>query len=248
MNTNTDSEYFYNTLRDLFRSSGFNLIRRIRTEEYDSVVSPESRIPGLCPGSTSVILVGFAGHTFWSILKKFLNKNPGFRDSYEDWIDYYTVLRFMEIADLFEKHGLGWRAVFPFGEKSLALDFMKLGELGGTGTKGIIGVLIHPEYGPWISLRGAIISDIEFSRYDSPLSFNPCPECHKPCIPVCPANTVSEKGWDVPACMKFRLREIDCTDNCVSRRACPYGKEHQYTREQLGYHHAFVLKSIRGYF
>jgi epoxyqueuosine reductase QueG len=242
------SDFIYNRLADLFNDSGFNIIRRISVGEYDQGVSQSRRVTNLLPNAKSLILVGFAGKDFWEILQGFLKENPGFRDTREDWIDDYTVLRFMSATNILEDEKVDYRMAFPFGSACLALDFSTLGEVGGVGAKSLMGILINPEYGLWISLRGAIISDLEFAQYDEPLSsFNPCPECSKPCISACPANTVSENGWDYNACMKFRLGDDTCKDNCSSRRACPYGKEHQYSEEQLAHHHKFVLKSVREY-
>ncbi len=240
--------FIYNKLADLFNNSGFNILRRIKVSEYDQRVPLSRRVTNLLTNAKSLILVGFAGRKFWEILQGFLKVNPEFRDTREDWIDDYTVLRFMSAANILEDEKVDYRMVFPSGSASLALDFSKLGEVGGVGAKSLMDILIHPEYGLWISLRGAIITNIEFAQYNEPLySFNPCPECSKPCISACPTNTVSENGWDCNSCMRFRLSNDTCRDNCASRRACPYGKEHQYSNEQLAYHHKFVLKSVREY-
>jgi epoxyqueuosine reductase QueG len=145
--------------------------------------------------------------------------------------------------------GKGYKIIFPFGKDALDLDFVKLGILGGIGVPSILGLLLHPVYGTWISLRGAIITDVEFGDYDSPLvNFDPCPSCGKPCITACPASTVSEKGWDWESCMRYRLDSDMCSGKCSSRLACPYGKDHAYGSEQIAYHHKFVLKSVREYF
>ncbi|MCI0455322.1 MAG: hypothetical protein L0Y68_10065 [Candidatus Dadabacteria bacterium] len=115
----------------------------------------------------------------------------------------------MSAAKILNEEKINYIMAFPFGSGYLSLDFSKLGELGGVGTKILLGILIHPEYGSWISLREATATDLEPSRYNEPLyPFNPCPPCSKPYI-----------------------------------FACPYGIEHQYSREQLTYHHKFVLKN-----
>ncbi len=241
-------ESIYHEIAGLFHSSGFNLVRRIKVDDYDQQVPLSKRTGRLFPDSKSIILVGFAGSDFWKTLQQFLEENPEFRDTREDWIDEYTLLRFASAAGILKQKKVSHKFVFPFGSEALTLDFMQLGQTGGIGNRSLLGILIHPEYGTWISLRGAIVTDLEFSMYDTPLShFNPCTACHKPCIPACPGNTISERGWDWKSCMVFRLSGDTCSTNCVSRRACPYGKEHQYPEEQLAYHHGFVLKSIRKY-
>ena len=170
-----NSQSIYNELVGLFHSSGFNLVRRIKVEEYDQQVPFSKRTSTLFPNSKSIILVGFAGSSFWKILQRFLEENPEFRDSREDWIDEYTLLWFASAAGILKQKKVNYKFVFPFGSEALTLDFMQLGQIGGIGTKSLLGIFIHPEYGTWISLRGAIVTDLEFSEYDAPLTcFNPC--------------------------------------------------------------------------
>lgn len=243
------SDSLHIKLKNVFHDSGFNIVTRIKVSDYDRQVLRDIRATTIFPNAKSIILAGFAGKNFWNILQKFLRENPDFKNTREHWIDDYTLLKFMLAAKILDDKNANYRMAFPFGSGAFTLDFLKLGQLGGAGVNSLLGVLIHPEYGPWISLRGAIITDLEFTHYNSPLnSFNPCPTCSKPCISACPAATISEKGWDWKACMNFRLSNDACATNCASRRACPYGKEHEYSEEQLAYHHKFVLKSVKEYF
>ncbi len=239
----------YDKLKRSFYTSGFNIVARIKAGEYDAQVAQAKKSAALLPGAKSIILAGFAGKNFWDVLQQFLRDNREFRETHEDWIDDYTVINFEKTTVTLDDRKVSYKMAFPFGPGALTLDFSKLGLLGGVGNRSLLGVLIHPEYGPWISLRGAIITDLKFREYDKPLSwFNPCSPCSKPCVSACPASTISRKGWDWQACMNFRLNSDTCAGNCASRRACPYGKEHQYTEEQLAYHHKFVLKSVKEYF
>jgi hypothetical protein len=243
----TDS--LYTIIENRFNDSGFNLVARIKVSDYDRQVLPDRRAAPLLPNAKSILLAGFGGKSFWQVLQHFLHENREFRDTRQDWIDDYTLLKFTLVANLLEDAKADYEMTLPFGSGAFALDFVKLGQLGGMGVHSLLGVLLHPEYGPWVSLRGAFVTDLEFNEYDTPIpSFDPCPECSKPCISACPASTVSEKAWEWKACMNFRLSNDTCTTNCTSRRACPFGKEHQYSEQQLAYHHSFVLKSIREYF
>ncbi len=201
-------------------------------------------------GAKSIILTGFAGRTFWDAFKLFLSNNPEFEREHEDLIDDYTKLIFSKLASKTGAlNGSGYKIIFPFGKDARVLDFVKLGILGGVGVPSIVGILLHPVFGTWISLRGAILTDVEFEDYDGPLvDFDPCPSCAKPCIAACPASTVSEKGWDWESCMRYRLDSDTCSGKCSSRLACPYGKDNAYGSEQIAYHHKFVLKSVREYY
>ncbi len=236
-------------LSKYFLDSGFNLTLKIKSSEYDLPLGETSSMESLFPQAKSVVLVGFAGNSFWEIFKDYIKENPGFKNKSDDLIDNYTVLKFIEAAKILNSHKIKYKSVFPFGKDAAELNFLKLGELAGAGVPSLLGILLHPIYGPWISLRGAFITNLELNEYDSPISkFSPCPACDKPCISACPANTISTSGWDWKSCMKFRISDETCASSCTSRRACPYGKTQQYSEEQIQYHHKFVLKSVKEYF
>jgi epoxyqueuosine reductase QueG len=233
-------------LSKYFLDSGFNLTLKINSDEYFRTTR---KMECIFPEAKSIVLVGFAGKSFWGVFKDYLERNPEFENRNVDLIDNYTILRFKEAAKILNSHKIDYKTVFPFGKDATQLNFLKLGELCGAGVSSLLGILLHPIYGPWISLRGAFITNLELNEYDGPISsFSPCPCCDKPCISACPANTISISGWDWESCMRFRMRDETCAKSCASRRACPYGKAEQYSEEQLNYHHKFVLRSVKEYF
>jgi epoxyqueuosine reductase QueG len=243
-----NSDYLFEKIEALFNESGFNIVSKVKTNDYHKNVTQREGLDEFLQCGKSIILIGFAGNEFWDTLRAFLRNNPDFKQSRIDWIDDYTQLIFKSAAEILEESGVSYEIIFPFGTTALDLDFMELGRISGVGVDSLLGILLHPEYGPWVSLRGAIHTDLVFSAYDSPLkNFTPCPPCPKPCITACPAKTISNRGWNWEVCMDYRLSSETCENNCASRRACPYGKEHQYTEEQLAHHHKFVLKSVKQY-
>ena len=243
------SEIIFEEIRKHFGEAGFNLTVKIRSADYNAG-EKRKKPREFVDGAESIILTGFAGRAFWDVFNLFLAANPDFKENREDLIDDYTRLIFGRLISGTEAlSGKGHNFIFPFGNDALELDFVKLGILGGIGVPSILGILLHPVYGTWISLRGAIITDVKFENYDGPLAnFDPCPSCTKPCITACPANTVSETGWDWESCMRYRLDSDACSGKCSSRLACPYGQDYAYSSDQITYQHNFVLKSVREYF
>lgn len=242
------SDYLFEKIKTIFNRSGFNVVRKVKASVYHKNFKHGDGLNEFSQNAKSIILVGFAGNRFWDILSAFLGNNPSFEESRIDWIDDYTQLIFNSAEGILAKKSVSYKTVFPFGKTAFDLDFMDLGRISGVGVDSLLGILLHPEYGPWISLRGAIITDLVFSTYDRPLEkFVPCPPCPKPCITACPAKTISNSGWDWNTCIDYRLSSVTCEANCASRRACPYGSKHQYTGEQLAHHHKFVLKSVKHY-
>lgn len=245
---NTDE--IFDEIKEYLSGSGFNLVVKMKSSEYDRTSTPKKESGLLLKGAKSIILAGFGGGSFWSTFRSFLDENPDFREKHQDLIDEYTILKFDHVSGMLSREkDISFMNIFPFGNQALDMDFVKLGKLGGIGVPSLLGMLLHPVYGTWISLRGAILTDMEFSLYDTELSsFDPCPSCSKPCITACPAHTVSLNGWDWEACMRFRLDTDVCSANCASRLACPYGDKHRYTDEQILYHHGFVIKSLKRYY
>jgi len=232
-------DLIYERIERLLNSYGFNIVTKVKAFAYKKQIKTSSYLDELFKHAESIILVGFAGKEFWENLQIYLKDNPEFKRTREDWIDEYTVLRFKSVADILDRNKSRYSMIFPFGSTAFKMDFMKLGRIAGIGVNSLLGILIHPKFGPWVSLRGSLITDLKFSNYDSPLlDFDPCPSCSKPCISACPANTISSKGWDWEACMNYRLKSDTCETNCTSRR---------YTEEQLAHHHKFVLKSVKKY-
>ena len=239
---NTD---FLELLKQRCLIRGFNIFKIINNIEYDKYFPNNKKTSNFLNKPKSIILIGFGGNKFWKILNEYLDHNPDFSASSEDWIDEYTKLVFNEFEYLLQGNNIEYKYIFPFGNTAKLLDFMKIGEISGIGVKSLLGIILSPEYGTWMSFRGAILSDYIPEALDKPLTgFDPCPSCSKPCISECPANTISENGWDWKKCMTFRKNESTCRSNCFSRRACPYGSEHQYSYEQHAYHHRFVLKGL----
>jgi hypothetical protein len=239
----------FGNIKSLLSESGFNIFLKIRALDYDGQVKPERKAGRIMDGAKSIVLVGFGGNAFWKIFNAYLDKNPDFRERDTDLIDNYTTLNMSQTGELLDGAEVGYALAYPFGENALGLDFVTLGKLGGAGVGSLLGILINPVFGTWISLRGAILTDAEFSEYDRPLDgFDPCPSCQKPCITACPAHTVSESGWDWQACMEWRMETDVCSAHCASRVACPWGSGERYSPGQMAYHHSFVLKSVRAWF
>lgn len=112
------------------------------------------------------------------------------------------------------------------------ISYKKAAVLAGLGAFGKSQLLIHPEWGPWVWLRG-VVTDARLAR-DAPIPFSPCDGCRL-CVEACPAGALSESGFDRESCERFggemetpsrtvlRLSpfgQIGC-EECM--RACPIG-------------------------
>ena len=107
-----------------------------------------------------------------------------------------------------------------------------LAEAAGFGTVSpVSGLLLHPQFGPWLRLRAAILVDgMPFGPIaDASIAdgFRPCCTCHRPCLDACPASVLDGLGHqDLVRCADHR-HAGGCSAGCGSRMACPVGGEHR---------------------
>ncbi len=77
----------------------------------------------------------------------------------------------------------------------------------GLGHMGIHRLVIHPQFGNFISL-GTILIDAQVSAYSHPIDYNPCVEC-KLCVAACPVGAIGSDGhFSFSACYTHNYREF----------------------------------------
>ena len=150
-----------------------------------------------------------------------------------DPLDHWTRETLYAVAERF-----GAAAVFPFQKPYLPFQrwLMKAEPCHSSP----LGIVIHPRYGLWHGLRGALLfaHGIEFPAVEAVPS--PCETCaEKPCLDACPAGAFSGRGYDTGLC----LGELGGEDRgncmalgCLARRACPVGQEFRYAPAQASFH------------
>lgn len=95
---------------------------------------------------------------------------------------------------------------------------------------------VHPEFGPWLALRAVILLTGELwsgRPTTTCVALEPCANCSAPCVApfeaarlasrVSPGATRVTNHWQ---------------DWLKVRDACPVGREHRYSEEQIRYHYA----------
>lgn len=200
---------------------------------YDERAPADLRIAALVPWAKGAFLLVSGGADFF---RRF-EAHGG--SATEDPLDDYTREQVGKLVEKLRSAGLRAEARHPFGDGGVYLPFQKIGRAAGLSPS-LLGLDLHPDYGPWFAYRALIFVDREIGDRDPVAS--PCPSCPAPCISACPASAVSREGWDVERCMGHRLGEDGCTDGCHSRLACPVGAAHRYPIDVLRYHQAAALR------
>jgi epoxyqueuosine reductase QueG len=231
---------------------GLNLVGTAPVSAYEALVPAPYHVASLLPEARTVVVIGNGGGAFWTEFRQYCDAHPQFFSERAHPLDDYTTT-VMETAllPILEASGAVYRMVYPFRFASEPVSFVHLAQAAGLAGPSILGVMIHPIYGPWFALRAAVLIDRELTAAQPAAGFNPCPTCtQRSCIVACPASAVSvETGWDIPSCVQHRVRVVsDCVDRCHARYQCVYGREYRYPVDELWYHQRHSFAEMRKHF
>jgi epoxyqueuosine reductase QueG len=204
--------------------AGINAAGVLAAQRYDDLVPPAWHSPELLPGARAAVVLGCGGRAF----------GEAFGGSAEARAETHPVDRFTarvveRAATALGERGTPTRALFYWQRRDGRFaDFVALGRACGLGGPGRLGVLIHPRYGPWISLRAVLLTTAPLATTPRSADFAPCRECPAPCAAACPGAAVGADGFDAAACLRTTRTHSACAQRCAARRACVIGREHAY--------------------
>ncbi len=183
----------------------------------------------------TLVMLGFTGKE-WSNFAA----APEYGDGQPHPLDRWSYRVVNELA-----RRLGAKAYFPF--TAPLMPFIRWAQKAEPVHPSEIGMMIHPVYGLWRAWRGALAFDEKMDLPPREATPSPCDSCaEKPCLSACPVSAMKGGGdYDVAACVSHIRTDAgkDCiSSGCLARRACPVGKDYQYTPEQAAFH----MRSFRG--
>jgi len=216
------------SLRAALADAGLNLTGTLSVEEYDARVPGAWRTAEVSPGCRGVVVVGNAGRALWPRFQAApearQRRNP---------LDHYTERVLRQVAassDLPARF-----ALYMERRDSQYLPLVALAARAGFGAPGRVGVLLHPEYGPWVSIRGVLYLDFEVP-FREPAAFDPCTGCPAPCASTCHGRVIGDGAFDYARCFRTKITHRACRTACDARSACVLGPEHAFTTEQIEHH------------
>lgn len=230
-------------------SHGFNLVGFVASTPFDACQPPGRRAADLSDGCGTIFLVGSGGGASWEHMRgvgiEMGEPRPGHHP-----INEYSAHAARTLTDSLHAKGIHARVTFP--DDSPALNFMQLAELAGWGTiSPVLGILLHPEFGPWVSIRAALLIDGQpFGDIgeEEHQPFQPCLSCQKPCVSACPASVFDGMGSvQLEVCANHR-NVGNCRHGCDARRACPVGATSRYGSDEERFRHAYSLFTMRRHF
>lgn len=234
-----------NESRKRLHACGFNLWGITAITDFDSFQCRDGRFDEA--GAGSAVVIGSGGRALWEHMEEQGHLNGQSAQRGYDPIDTYSELVLLREIEHFRRHGHEACAIFPFDRNPV--NFTKLAEAAGIGViSPVIPFLLHPAYGPWISLRGALIFDVEIPSHGDLQDFGPCSECAAPCLDACPVAVYGRDGeTHLDRCAGHR-HAGGCSSGCDVRRACPVGSEHRYGSDEERFRHAYSLPLLERHY
>ena len=231
---------------------GLNLIGVATPAAYDALVPASHRLGARAAATRAIVVIGNGGGAFWAAYRSHVARHPADAARDHPLDDFTTAVMEEHVVPLAARLGVRAELHLPYRETTPPVSFVHLAEAAGLGRRSLLGVLVHPEFGPWMALRAALLVDVALAAPRPAAGFDPCPSCAtRPCLAACPADAVSHPaGWDVPRCVAFRVARADanpCAGRCHARLACVYGRAHRYPDDALAHHHARAFAVMRRY-
>ena len=204
--------------------------------------SPGDGVPSLSHEPVrTVAVIGNAGPALWRAFAA--ARTAADPDTIErDPLDRWTRRVLDPIALEF-----GADVLYPFGGPPWH-PFQRWAKRTGTLFQSPIGMLIHPDHGLWVALRGAFAFAEDLA--DAPpasATASPCATCaDRPCLSTCPVGafagaSVETPRYDVTGCQDHlaTVAGADCRElGCRARRACPVARAAVWPPAQAAFHMA----------
>lgn len=108
------------------------------------------------------------------------------------------------------------------------MDLVALGRAAGLGWPSRLGLLLHPQRGPWWSLRGVILTTLPLAPSAPLPGPGPCDGCPAPCTRACPSEAPQPDGFSISRCASIRCAPTPCAATCHARHACVLGQAYAY--------------------
>jgi len=194
-------------------------------------------VEGACPlpGARSALVFASGGPGLWQgFVDAVAAEHARLRDEAHP-LDAH-VARLLRAADPDPPPSRRW--VRCAADEPTFVDFRPLAAAAGLGWASRLGLLLHPEDGPWIGLRAACFTTEALPPSAPAPGQGPCAGCAAPCVAACPVGAVPAglgARFGIGACAAHRTSG-GCPSACAARNACPEGSASRYPPEAQAYH------------
>jgi methylmalonic aciduria homocystinuria type C protein len=220
------------SLASLIGPAGYEVLGAVNVGAYNRTLEPQYegfRLPVLRDERDVVLVIGNT-RRLWPLFLDTYRTTPLGKEEHP--LDTYSRTRIGPAAvQLAEQLGLRHAIRYSFDPAPQSVAVSRLATLAGVGEASPVGLCIHPEYGPWFSLRAAIVFDV-----DGPAPRLPLPTCSacatRPCIAA--RDAMLKESGSVFDSLTFLA---SWRTWLAMRDACPVGASERYSEQQVRYHY-----------
>lgn len=228
--------------RRRLESLGINLWGVARLEDFDLALCRGAKVGERNGSARSVIVIGAGGSAMWRRLKD----DPTVDPTKPGAVDVWSRRVLEREAETLRCAGYDVHTLYPFDPDPTC--FVQMAEAAGIAVMSpVVNLLLHPRYGPWVNLRGALVVEQQLPS-DGELDFDPCSECSAPCLEACPVDTYPEPGRVEAERCASHVHAGGCGSGCHVRRACPCGTDERIDVEEELARRKSALPSLRRVF
>ena len=208
------------SIADQLRADGLDLTATTTAQQYNPLVDEPFRLPDYGRSSTLVLVIGNT-KALWPHITKVWDEPDYAADPVDTYCDQ-AIERAIAAVDV----SYDLRLYHEAPPRRIAMQ--RLAQVAGLAGLSESHLCVHPEFGPWIALRAAVVFDTD-GEASTPASV-PC-DCAVGCQPALTAALDAgepKTGTDVATNWHAWL---------AVRDACPVGQSHRYSAQQIRYHY-----------
>ena len=191
---------------------------------------------------TQLVLIGHGGNQLWSQVKDWQQNTLVGRNSINPIDDFSVEKTRAYFEQRFDSND--FKIVYP---KVQGVGLQTLGKIAGWHHDSPMKIGINQSWGTWYAYRCLVAAKSHFKPSVKEESISPCNRCIvAPCVNACPIGALDDNHFDLELCLDYRRSTgSDCVEQCLARRSCYVGKEHEYSKEQLNYHYKLSFETIK---
>jgi hypothetical protein len=216
-------------------SAGLDLLHPFPVASYNSRAAETERLPDVGRADALGLLVGNT-RKLWPAFASAHASDEELRRSPHP-LDAYVRQRLELLLARATSRSLA--VVYAHVTEPAAFPIQRLAEAVGFSALSPSHLAIHPDHGPWFSLRAVAVIGVAGPQ-TMPVAPRLCSDCAAPCVPA------------LQRALELSGPELDSTTIAARagawiavRDACPLGKASRYGEDQLAYHYTKERSRIR---
>lgn len=208
-------------------ATGIDLLQPFSIGWYNQGVDDSLRLPDFGRSSSFGVLVANS-RALWPAFLDAAAANMGLARAPHP-IDQYVQERVLDAVEVLSP--CRWEIRWEYEKPPRRVAMQRLAEVIGFANLSPAHLCVHPNYGPWVSLRAVIVVDVEGPAEQAPPLKPSCPECATHC------GALLEAALATSAHFESATVAANWKAWASVREACPIGHCYRFYDDQIRYHY-----------